>query len=289
MLIGLRAVGKRFARMALSIPAWVVQWPFVRFLGSRQLLCQPIFIIGAPRTGSTILYQALSDYYKVAYIDNLACRLHGALFTGMILSRLLFGSRPHGNFKSRHGDTLQYGLHAPSECGGFWYRWLPKNRHFVDHPDISPSMTIQIRRELSAVINAFGEPLLVKNMNAGQRLRLIQKVFPGAKLIYLRRRHPDIVRSIKAVRVATGTPQGELWSILPRNHAQLAALPEEEMIAGQIVAIEAQIEEDLALFPPDNVVTIRYEDFSEELVLSLGGFLGAEVRPGGRIPDFDEH
>jgi hypothetical protein len=30
-------------------------------------------MIGAPRTGSTILYQSLTNYFDLLYIDNLVC------------------------------------------------------------------------------------------------------------------------------------------------------------------------------------------------------------------------
>ena len=41
---------------------------------------QPIFIIGAPRTGSTILYQTITNQLDVLYIDNMICALNKNLF-----------------------------------------------------------------------------------------------------------------------------------------------------------------------------------------------------------------
>ena len=39
--------------------------PKIQDYGKKNLQHQPVFIIGAPRTGSTILYQALTNLYDV--------------------------------------------------------------------------------------------------------------------------------------------------------------------------------------------------------------------------------
>jgi hypothetical protein len=60
----------------------IVKWqkPYLDKYGNQPLKHQPVFIIGAPRTGSTILYQTLTNLYDVLYIDNLVCRFSKNLF-----------------------------------------------------------------------------------------------------------------------------------------------------------------------------------------------------------------
>ena len=85
----------------------------------------PVFIIGAPRTGSTFLYQSITNSLDVAYIDNLVELFYDSFCAGFFISKALYGNKPHNNFVSYHGNTRRLGgLHAPSECGAFWYRWL---------------------------------------------------------------------------------------------------------------------------------------------------------------------
>ena len=43
---------------------------------------QPVFIIGSPRSGSTILYQLITNYLDVLYVDNLINLSRGNLFFG---------------------------------------------------------------------------------------------------------------------------------------------------------------------------------------------------------------
>lgn len=272
-----------FAR-AISGPLRLAEIPALRRHAGRPLLHQPIFIIGAPRSGSTILYQALTNAYDVAYFDNVACIFHRNPLAGFALSRLMFGSRPHDNFTSTHGTTS--GGHAPSECGGFWYRWLPRDRHFVDDMDVDDETVRHIRKEISALTNQTRKPLLFKNMNAGQRLRLLRRCFPNAKFIYIKRDPVFVVDSILRVRDARRTPAHQLWSIKPRGYEGILKLPEVEMVAQQVTRIELQIEQDAGLFAPSSFRRVRYSELSPELVAGLAAFIGARPRPGGRLPQF---
>lgn len=247
---------------------------------------QPTFIIGAPRTGSTILYQALTNAFDVLYIDNLACRWCGNLPFGLWLSELAYGRKPHGNFKSVHGSTSHFGGHAPSECGAFWYRWLPKEHHFVGDSEVTPEMVEGVRREVSAAINLYRRPLVLKNLNAGQRLRLIRRSLPGARFIYVRRNPRRVVDSILRARRANGIGPGAMWSVRPSRFEALLELSEEEMVVAQVAAIEAQIGADLELFPKENIEVVKFEEFSVDMVNRLGNFVGADRRPGGGMPAF---
>ena len=248
----------------------------------------PVFIIGAPRTGSTILYQALTNAYNVAYIDNTACAWHQNLRFGMWLSHKKYGNTPHNNFNADHGNTSEFGGHAPSECGGFWYRWLPKDRHFVDHQDITAKMLKGIRAEVLGVSAFHNKPILFKNLNAGQRLRLIKQAFPDAKIIFIRRDPRFVIRSILKARRKAGVREGDWWSIMPPNVGELKSLPEHKMCAAQVYFLEKQIEEDLALFPSENVKEIHLSELSANLAQTLAGWMEVANRPGGMLPEFKQ-
>jgi len=46
--------------------------------GDTPLRYPPLFIIGPPRTGSTLLYQLVVQRFDVGYLANRHCRLYGA-------------------------------------------------------------------------------------------------------------------------------------------------------------------------------------------------------------------
>lgn len=247
---------------------------------------QPVFIIGAPRTGSTILYQALTNAYNLAYIDNTACTWHRNLRFGMWLSQKRYGHLPHNNFEADRGSTQNFGGHAPSECGGFWYRWLPRNRHFVDHDEVTTQMVEGIRTEVMGASALLNKPMLFKNLNAGQRLRLIKRAFPNAKILFIRRDPRFVIRSILNARRMAGISEADWWSIMPPNVEELRSLSETTRCAAQVYFLEKQIEQDLAFFPKGNVKEVHYQDISYSLIESLANWIGVDPRPSGTLPEF---
>lgn len=277
------AVVRLFRLLAPLIKVWEDKFlNLPRSYGSFQ----PVFIVGAPRTGSTILYQALTNISRVSYIDNNACKWCRNLRFGLWLSEKKYGDAPHNNFKSEHGNTNKFGQHAPSECGSFWYRWLPKDRHFVDYSDTTERMIEQMRCEVLGASHYLKRPLVFKNLNAGQRLRLIYKAFPDAKIIFVRRDPRFVARSIINARHKLGVTAGQWWSIMPKNVTELLKLPENEMCVAQVFYLEKQIEEDLALFSEKNVREVHYQEFNESLIHELGKWIGVPLRDDGEVPTF---
>ncbi|RLA83042.1 MAG: hypothetical protein DRG78_05540 [Epsilonproteobacteria bacterium] len=237
---------------------------YIKRYSAQGLKHQPIFIIGAPRTGSTILYQTLTNQLDVLYVDNLVCRFTQNFFFGFWLSDKLFKQKAHNCFKSNYGDTTKCGCHAPSECGSYWYRWLPTNKHFIDYSDITDDMVKEIRAEMTAVINYFDKPLVFKNLNAGQRLRLLSRCFPEAKFIFMKREIIFAAQSILKAKRKIGIADNEFWSVMPKNYKVLETLNLYKQIIHQIFYIEKQILEDSILFKSNNFLTIDYKDLGKE-------------------------
>jgi hypothetical protein len=249
---------------------------------------QPVFIIGAPRTGSTILYQTITNQLDVLYVDNLICRFDKSLFFGFWLSNKLFKQMAHDCFKSNHGDTSICGLHAPSECGSFWYRWLPTNRHFIDYDDINGKMIKEIKQEITTVINYFDKPLVFKNLNAGQRLRLLQKCFPDAKFVFIKREPIFTVQSILKAKRRLNMQDNEFWSVMPQNINDLQQLNGFEQIVKQIFYIQKQIIEDSKLYNKDNFLTLDYQELGEnfdKVIKKTKEFIGVKSRKNYKQAD----
>src|SRR5439155_14834089 len=73
----------------------------------------PIFIVGPPRTGSTLLYQLVAARFDVGYLSNRHCRLYGAP------SRVERRHETEATLEltSRYGRTTS--PNAPSECAEY--------------------------------------------------------------------------------------------------------------------------------------------------------------------------
>ena len=86
--------------------------PFDVFIGSKlnNITYQPIFIIGAPRTGSTLLIQSIAKALDVGYLTNLHCKFYG--FPSLVEYLLKQTSKKRNfSFYSIHGSTK--GFNSP--------------------------------------------------------------------------------------------------------------------------------------------------------------------------------
>ena len=272
---------KYIINLSLRLSKFISIWEKrkIEKYSKQPLKHQPVFIIGAPRTGSTILYQMLTNQLDVLYVDNLTCIFRKNFFYGFWLSNKLFRQKAHNNFKSYHGNTTQYGLRAPGECGGYWYKWLSKDHHFIDYDEINDKMVNEIRQEITAVINYFDKPIIFKNLNAGQRIRLLSQCFPDAKFIFIQRDVLMTAQSILMSKRKLGISENEFWSIKPKNAKQLTNLSSTNQIIQQIYYLEKQIVEDQHLVKQNNFRKINYEELSSNpSIKDIKKFVGAMPR-----------
>ena len=76
----------------------------------------PIFIVGPARSGTTLIYQGLTQAFRVSYFSNLAaCFPMCPGVVGSTVARV-GGCEPPPSFKSRYGKTR--GWQAPSKPTG---------------------------------------------------------------------------------------------------------------------------------------------------------------------------
>ena len=84
----------------------------------------PVFIIGAARTGTTLVYQCVARALKVSYFSNWMVRF--PTFPAIVakLASYVCGCTPLGIFTSEHGKTA--GWRSPSQTYQIWSRWFPR-------------------------------------------------------------------------------------------------------------------------------------------------------------------
>ena len=120
-----------------------------------------------------------------------------------------------------------------------------------------------IKKEITTVINYFKKPIFFKNLNAGQRLRMLYKIFPNAKFIYIKRDPFYIAQSIILAKRKLKISDNEYWSIMPRNVEELKKLDWPEQVVKQIYYLEYQIANDLKLFPKENIYIVHSDQLQE--------------------------
>jgi hypothetical protein len=141
---------------------------------------KPILIVGAPGSGTTLLYQTLCSHRDVAYIN------HNLFRAGLLRYGRLIGDR------RRELLILQNLIHRdpasilPHEADAFWMTYFRNYYSYMTEDDYTEEMATYFRKKVVAVQNAWGRPRFAnKNLQNSFRVRLLNATFPDAKFIHI--------------------------------------------------------------------------------------------------------
>ncbi|MEX2359672.1 MAG: sulfotransferase [Gammaproteobacteria bacterium] len=240
----------------------------------------PVFIVGPPRSGSTLLYQMMVDAFDVAYLSNLHCAFYRV---PSIVERMI-GTRVRRNkirFVSDFGKTRGY--HGPSECGRFWYRYLPRFPHALTPELVSAAAIGSIREAIAGLTSASGKSVVFKNLVISVRIPVIAQSLPEAIFVRVDRDFSEIKRSI--LRARDQIQGAESWfSVRPSNYTELAKLStRDEQVTGQVASIYDEIARAFTELPVDRTAIVRYTSLRDTPAPELARLrerlsqLGAEV------------
>ena len=241
----------------------------------------PVFIIGAPRSGSTLLYQVLVNAFRFGYFTNLHCALYKAPYT---VQRYLAWATPKSRpvaYESTHGKTR--GLLGPSECGEFWYRWFRRRPQYVPLSEVALPDFRSLRKTLIGLVRAFNAPLLIKNMPCALRLQPLGKLFPEAVFLVVRRHPLWNAQSLLAVREQVFGDYGTWWSMEPLDIEKLLALPVEGQVVRQLMAIDRVIRDDSQAIGSERFYSVSYEALCADVPSTLEGIHRFLARQGTKV------
>ncbi|WP_322629727.1 sulfotransferase [Halothiobacillus sp.] len=230
----------------------------------------PIFLLGPPRSGSTVIMQVLTDAFKLGYLSNRHCAWFGA----PVLAEKLFHpltEKSVSDYTSKHGRTE--GLDAPSECGAWWYRFFRRDPAYVTLGDVSDRKMMAFRRSLMSFSQSVGLPLIFKNLYATLRIEPIAHHVPNALFVVIERDWVDNAQSILKGRNDALGRYDQWWSVPPPDVDALSKLPPVQQVVGQIQSIHELVVRDIVrLGLEDRTFRIRYEDFCEDVQGTLAAF-----------------
>lgn len=225
--------------------------------GPRPKLDRPVILVAAPRSGSTLLYEALAC---TPQLWNLGGEAHWLV---------------EGNAALRPG--------APG---------ISSNRLEASHctPDVAADILRRLAPELRKADGQrwAGESvvrMLEKTPKNALRVPFLDRLFPDARFVFLWRDPRENVSSIIEAWRDGGWvtyPQLEGWDgpwslLLPPGWKVLRGKPLEEVAAFQWAATNRQLLADLGALPRERWCTVRYEDLvgrSAETVRGICDFAG---------------
>lgn len=220
---------------------------------------RPVFILGAPRCGSTLTYQTLASTLDVSYFSNRHCFWFGAPWLVELLSDAPSKFRQNPVFQSRHGFTE--GWYAPSECAEYWYRFFRRFPPYISGEEVNPKSMNQFRASFHAFLKVSQKPFLVKNLYSVLRLEPLLQTFPEAVFLVIHRNPKDIAHSILKARQRKFGNYNEWFSLETPGFEDLKTEPPEVQVAEQIRSTYRLIDEAEEQFQDTPFLHFNYEDF----------------------------
>jgi len=246
--------------------------------GYETPLESPVFIVGAPRSGTTILYQLITYATNCVYFDNLVNLARELPLLGVSLSQRWLASRPHNSFNSIYGNTTKSGLHAPSEAGQLWHRLLHSNAQNFKAETYSTQGLKQTRKIIYSILNKYNKPIVTKNTYNSLRLELLAKLHPKTKIIFVTRDPFYTAQSIFLARQKWNQHLDDWWGVKSPNYQELKNKHHLAQIVGQVYDLEKHIVDRKKLFPVNNWLDVHYEELLNLPTLShrLSNFLATD-------------
>lgn len=216
-----------------------------------------LHILGAPRSGTTLITQMLSSFLDVGYINNLIAAFWKAPLFGIQLSKRLLGTDHQSDFSSQFGRTK--GINEPHEFGYFW-------NYYLSYPDFQQKTAEQINinwNRLTALLTnmtyGFQKPIVFKSFLVGFHALHLYQHLPKSCFLYVKRDFVENAYSILQLRKKMLGSE-HLWaSIKPRQFEWLHDKDVFIQIAGQILFLEHEYLAQLKQIPNANVLVYPYE------------------------------
>ena len=136
-----------------------------------------LHIVGAPRSGTTLLTQLVTSHLNVGYINNLIAAFWRAPVYGIRLSKKLLPIGWQSSYKSDFGRTK--GIGEPHEFGYFWSSMLGYQEMLQQEASFANEIDWKrLRLVLLNMASAFGCPVVFKSFLLGWHMEHVQKILP---------------------------------------------------------------------------------------------------------------
>ena len=200
-----------------------------------------VFILGSPRSGTSILFKTLANHPSFACTTNLTRRFR-ANFTLVRIAEL-FG-----------------GKHRPVEAGELWNSFWPDGRKVRDEKDLTEYHRRMLEKIVWGHVRHFRRQVfLAKRPGISMRIRWLAAGLPNAKFVHVLRDGRAVANSILAKGRERGIPR---WAYIGKDMWPDLAEMEPVAYCGAIWARTAMLtDRTLSTLEPERVLTLRYEDF----------------------------
>ncbi len=241
-----------------------------------------LFIIGAPRSGTTLLSQLVSVHLDVRYINNLIAAFWKAPVYGVRLSEKLIPHFRSSLYQSQYGRTQ--GISEPHEFGYFWARFFgedplsQKTRDFEKQVDWE-----RMRKVLINIAHAFKKPVVYKYLPMCWYVEAVGRILKKVCFVRVKRDPVQNAISIYNSRKKFLGSAAQWFSLKPLQYKELKNKPVWEQVAGQVAAIETFINDEIKKIDKDRLLDLNYTDLCKNPMEVLGAIKEMLNRNGGNV------
>ena len=213
---------------------------------------KPIFIIGSPRSGTSIFYRTMAKHPDLAWISNITKKFPSS----MLITRLIMLFRDD---------------HRPTEANKIWSKFTTGDHESLGSGDVSPAARRFLHKIVQNNLKIFNKArFLNKCPGNAVRIEFLNEIFPDAIFIHIIRDGRAVVHSIKRAREKHSA---QFWGTKPPGWRDVLAHPMLESCALQWKMIMEHILESAQHLPQNRYFEVKYEDFiahPAETLTSLG-------------------
>jgi len=247
----------------------------------------PLFILGWPRAGTTLVYQAICHAFHVSFPTRACDKLPVAGAFATRITRVK-GKGFHSDFRSSYGLAEQWD--APGECI-LWNQCFDKDTIYEKAESVPAASRGAVRRFVGQIERMGDGPFVNKNLRHGNRIGALAELFPEALFLIILRDPMQTATSLLRGRIEVLGDKDTWFSIKPRCYEHLRALPASGQIAGQLRGLWDDFASDIQAAGPARFAALDYGEFCaspRECLEGLRHFYlahGAALEPRNIVPD----
>jgi len=243
----------------------IIRFLETAFLRSVRLknLYPPLFIVGAPRSGTTVVTQHIINTFDVGYFSNLSKAHPKACVSYAWWARHCHRFSP--SYENRYG--IIDGAHAPSDGWDIFHRWFPRYDHAKP---VRVDRLYELRNIVRMLEIIYDAPFANKNNANSTRIPYLDAVFPTALFVDVTRDIYDTVFSIMQGRRRNSIAHDQWWGAAPPQFQNHRFGSELERVVHQVWGVSRCIDGALQRIPSARWITVPYETFCEDPGRLLG-------------------
>ncbi|MDH5571576.1 MAG: sulfotransferase [Gammaproteobacteria bacterium] len=163
-------------------------------------LAAPVFFIGAPRSGTTVLFEAFAKHEQLGWPSNYSRKFPALPQLGIIL-RLT-----NNRFINLLGQKEQYNhvllanklLPRPAEAYEFWnhYTGIDFSKQYLVNQSATPDCRNRLSRAVESILFWEGKTIFSAKFTGPSRIHFLKSIFPTARFVHVIRDGRAVVHSM---------------------------------------------------------------------------------------------